>query len=237
MDKVVGAVNKGQECIKRPNPFACNGYPGFVIAKVHSFKVKRLVPRLSLVSLSTRTFKCICDCCSFLDATATFLRLYLPQLPPPPSCLNHESSTERYRVLILNRPELKGLIQCLRRVKHLIILALRLIGIRLNLFQVPDIISLIPGITRHLKQLSSGKADHTDYSPITFLSPALCPFPFISLCFTHTHIILIWTDALCMVRGRFAVSYRVRTKPLWSMSIFGLLMDLFPFSYGAGLVE
>lgn len=43
LDKVVCAVNKGQECIKRPNPFACNGYPGFVIAKVHSFKLKRLV--------------------------------------------------------------------------------------------------------------------------------------------------------------------------------------------------
>lgn len=57
LDKVVCAVNKGQECIKRPNPFACNGYPGFVIAKVHSFKVKRLVPRLSLVSLSTGTFR------------------------------------------------------------------------------------------------------------------------------------------------------------------------------------
>lgn len=65
LDKVVCAVNKGQECIKRPNPFACNGYPGFVIAKVHSFKVKKLVPRLSLVSLSTSTFRCICDCCSF----------------------------------------------------------------------------------------------------------------------------------------------------------------------------
>lgn len=65
LDKVVCAVNKGQECIKRPNPLACNGYPGFVIAKVPSFKVKRLVPRPCLVSLCTATFRCICDCCSF----------------------------------------------------------------------------------------------------------------------------------------------------------------------------
>lgn len=51
---------------------------------------------------------------------------------------------------------------------------------------------------------------------------------------THTHI---WTDVLCMVRGRFALSYRVRTKQLWSRSILGLLMDLLPFSSGARLAE
>lgn len=62
-----------------------------------------------------------------------------------------------------------GRTRSLCRVEHLIIWASRLIGVGLNLFQVPDIISLIPGITRHLKPLSPGKADHTDYSPITFL--------------------------------------------------------------------
>lgn len=40
-----------------------------------------------------------------------------------------------------------------------IALAGRLIGVRLNLFQVADIISLIPGITRRLKPPSSAKAD------------------------------------------------------------------------------
>lgn len=80
LDKVVRPVNKGQECIKHPNPLTCNGYPGFVIAKVHSFKVKRLVPRLSPVSLSTCAFRCICDCCSFLDMNTTFLYLYLSLL-------------------------------------------------------------------------------------------------------------------------------------------------------------
>lgn len=40
-----------------------------------------------------------------------------------------------------------------------------------------------------------------------------------------------------MVREHFALSYRVRTKQLWSRSIFGLLMDLFPFSIGAGLAD
>lgn len=136
---------------------------------------------------------------------------------------------------ILNPPEQGGLIQSLCRVEHLIILAWRLIGVKLNLFQVPDIISLIPGITRHLKLLSSGKADHTDYSPITFLLLSfLCP----SLTHTHIHTTHIWTDVLSVVRGRFALSYRVRTRQLWSSrSIFGLLMDLFPFSSGAGLAE
>lgn len=37
--------------------------------------------------------------------------------------------------------------------------AARLIGVRLNLFQVADIISLIPGVTRRLKPLSAAKAD------------------------------------------------------------------------------
>lgn len=104
----------------------------------------------------------------------------------------------------------------------MIILALTLIGVTLNLFQVPDIISLIPGITRHLKLLSSGKADHTDFSAVTFL--------FLSLT-------LMWTDVPRVVRGRFAGSYRVRTKQLQSTSIFGLLMDSFLFSSGAGLAE
>lgn len=73
------------------------------------------------------------------------------------------------------------------RVKHLITLALGLIGVRLNLFQVLDIISLIPGITRHLKLLSSGKADHTDYSPIIFLVLFLLLSVFLSRTHPHVH--------------------------------------------------
>lgn len=138
MDKVVCAMNKGQECIKRPNPFACNGYPGFVIAKVHSFKVKRLVPRLSLVSLSTGTFRCICDCCSFFGHDHhIFMSIFISasSLLSFFTRLNHElsmhacasrkrwSDFEHYRFLILNPPKQGGLIQSLCRVEHLIILA------------------------------------------------------------------------------------------------------------------
>lgn len=42
---------------------------------------------------------------------------------------------------------------------ELMVLARRLIGVRLNLFQVADIIRLTPGITRRLKLLYSAKAD------------------------------------------------------------------------------
>lgn len=134
--------------------------------------------------------------------------------------------------MILNHPKLEGLALSLCRVEHLIILAWRLIGVGLDLLQVPDNIRLMPGITRHLKQLSLGKADHTDCSTIIFL---LLSLPILTV--SHTCRVLTGTDVLCMVRGRFAVSYRVKTKHLWNVSIFGLLMDLLPFSYGAGLVE
>lgn len=76
LDKVVCAVNKGQGCIKHLNPFACGGLPGFLIAKVHSFKVKRLVSPLSLVLLSTGTFGCIYYCYRFLNSVTLLLSLW-----------------------------------------------------------------------------------------------------------------------------------------------------------------
>lgn len=106
---------------------------------------------------------------------------------------NRWNDFEHYRFLILNHTKQGGLIQSLR-VEHLIILALRLIGVRLNLFQVPDIISLIPGITRHLKLLSSGKADHPDYSPIAFLLPSFSVF--FSLSHIHKRILYMNRCAL-----------------------------------------
>lgn len=232
-------MNKGQECIKRPNPFACNGYPGFVIAKVHSFKVKRLVPRLSLVSLSTSTFRCIRDCCIFLDTTTTFyVYIYLRFLATFFTCLNHElsmhacasrkrwSDFEHFWFLILNPPKQGGLFQSLCRVEHLIILAWRVIGVALNLFQVPDIIRLIPGITRHLKLLSSGKADHTDYSPITFLLLFLThPHTL-----THTHTLHITYMDRCALYGQrtFCSELQSEDKAVMEQIYFWALNGLVP---------
>lgn len=152
---------------------------------------------------------------------------YFPKCPPPhlfkslieqaPVCRRKRwNDFEHYRFFILNHTKRGGLVQSLSRVEHLIILALRLIGVRLNLFQVPDIINLIPGITRHLKLLSPGKADNTDYSSIAFLVLSFCLF----LSCAHKPITHIWTDVLCMVKRRFAVSCRVRTKQLYGGRLF-----------------
>lgn len=100
-----------------------------------------------------------------------------------------KDSSQRYRFLIWDHPKQERLIQSLCRVQHLIILALRLIGVRLDLSQVPDIISLMPGITRHLKLLSSGKADRT-----------LITHPLHFLCYPPS-----LTHTLIMCMNRFAL--------------------------------
>lgn len=68
---------------------------------------------------------------------------------------------------------------------------------------MPDIISLILGITRHLKQLYSGEADHTDYSPIKFLLLALSPSLFVHsfLSVPHTRANITCMDR-CALSGQ-----------------------------------
>lgn len=93
------------------------------------------------------------------------------------------------------------------------------IRLKLNLFQLPDIIRLIPVVTRHPKLLFSSRAYHIDCLTIS------------SFFFSSIFLSLIpstWSEDI--------LSY-MRTKQLWSPSIFGLLIDLLPFSYGAGLVK
>lgn len=58
----------------------------------------------------------------------------------------------------------------------------------------------------------------------------------LSVYFFHSLTSLKWADVLCMVRGHFALSHRLRPKRFQNSSVFGPLMDLFWFSNGAGLV-
>lgn len=132
-------------------------------AKVHNFKVKMLVSRLGIGA-----FGDICAYCRFLDKNPRFL--YLSLLPSCHFHLLKACSANTY--VLLQQQRRRGALKPLFKVHsslkrenslgasaELIAPAARLIGVRLNLFQVADIISLIPGITRRLKPPSSAKAD------------------------------------------------------------------------------
>lgn len=122
-----------------------------------------LVPRPGIGA-----FRYICDYCSFLDTNPRFL--YLSLLASWHFPLFKACSANTYVLLQPERrrrgsnPPFK-LHSSLKKENslgvsaELIARAERLIGVRLNLFQVADIISLIPGVTRRLKPPSSAKAD------------------------------------------------------------------------------
>lgn len=98
-------------------------------------------------------------------------------------------------------------------------------GVKLNLFQVADIISLIPGITRRLKPLCSAKADQPLLTGYISFSRSD------SRAYVRTYIAgwVLWSE-------HDAPSCGGRTKHLWSRSIFGLLMDLLPFAIGGAVL-